>query len=146
MVGKGEFEFICDLRRINMNLPATKKIKVILADYQLPYSKLTKSEEWKEQEDRNAHMAHIISKTILSSDDHRGNLFLVGCGHAYKSEQKGIGSSAHNKTAFESAGAQLAKILGDKNVFCVSNMFFPVITMAITNLCFEEVFLTKPSN
>lgn len=27
-----------------------------------------------------------------------------------------------------------------------SNMFFPVITMAITNLCFEEVFLTKPSN
>lgn len=116
---KGEFEFICDLRRINMNLPATKKIKVILADYQLPYSKLTKSEEWKEQEDRNAHMAHIISKTILSSDDHRGNLFLVGCGHAYKSEQKGIGSSAHNKTAFESAGAQLAKILGDKNVFCV---------------------------
>ena len=68
---KGEFEFICDLRRINMNLPATKKIKVILADYQLPYSKLTKSEEWKEQEDRNAHMAHIISMTILSSDDHR---------------------------------------------------------------------------
>lgn len=40
----GEFEFICELWKLNHSLPQEKKIRVVLADYQIPYSTITKRE------------------------------------------------------------------------------------------------------
>lgn len=116
---RGEFEFLCQLWEINHSLSEDKKIKVILADYQVPYSKITNREEARELEDRNTHMANIVVDTILNSKDKRGNLFLVGCSHAYKSNQSGIASAAFGKDDELTAGAQIAKALGNDNVFTV---------------------------
>lgn len=122
---RGEFEFLCQLWNINNSLPDNKKIKVILADYQLPYSKITNKEEAKELEDRNTHMANIVVNTIQNSEEKRGNLFLVGCAHAYKSNQSGIASAAFGHEAELTAGAQIANALGDDNVFTVFQHVMP---------------------
>ena len=116
---RGEFEFLCKLWEINKSLPADKKIRVVLADYQVPYSKITKIEEAKEAEDRNTHMANLIIETINNSHDSRNYLFLVGCAHAYKSNQVGFASAAFGKNSELTAAAQLANALGDDKVFTV---------------------------
>lgn len=121
---RGEFEFICELWRINRSLPADRRIEVVLADYQIPYSKVSSREE-REAEDRNTHMAGIIAEAVMSSDDGRGNLFLVGCAHAYKSQQAGIASAAHGQEAAKTAGAQLADRLGRNNVFTIFQHVLP---------------------
>lgn len=115
---RGEFEFICQLWALNRRLPADKKVKVILADYQIPYSGLTEGNT-REAEDRNTHMADVIERTLAASDDARGNLFLVGCGHAYKSNQAGFASAASGRSSQKTAAAQLADRLGTSNVFTV---------------------------
>lgn len=116
---RGEFEFLCRLWEINRALPLNKKVRVVLADYQIPYSTISNPEEAIESEDRNSHMADVIVNTITTSDDRRNNLFLVGCAHAYKSKQSGIASSAYGKDAALTAGAQIASRLGNENVFTV---------------------------
>ena len=116
---RGEFEFLCKLREINKSLPDDKKIRVVLADYQVPYSKITKIEDAKEADDRNSHMANVIVETIKNSNDKRNNLFLVGCAHAYKSNQVGFASAAYGKDSELTAGAQLASAIGKDNVFTV---------------------------
>lgn len=110
---RGEFDFLCTLWGINQSLPDNKIIKVVLADYQIPYSKITNKEEARVLEDRNTHMAKVVVNTINNSQDTRNNLFLVGCAHAYKSNQAGISS------AELTAGAQIASTLGNGNVFTV---------------------------
>lgn len=122
---RGEFEFLCQLWNINKSLPENKKVKVILADYQVPYSKITNKEEAKELEDRNTHMANIVVNTIQNSEDKRGNLFLVGCAHAYKSNQSGIASAAFGQDNELTAGAQIANALGYDNVFTVFQHVMP---------------------
>lgn len=122
---RGEFEFLCDLWRINRALPQDKKIRVVLADYQIPYSTITTPEGFREAEDRNSHMADIIANTVSTSKDTRNNLFLVGCAHAYKSNQSGFASSAHGKAPELTAGAQLAARLGNENVFTVFQHVLP---------------------
>lgn len=116
---KGEFEFICELWRLNKSLPEDQRIMAVLADYQIPYSKTEKRDDFKELEDRNTHMADVIAGTILSSDDCRSSLFLVGCAHAYKSNQAGLASSAHGKPNATTAGHQLSERLGKENVFTI---------------------------
>lgn len=116
---RGEFEFLCKLWEINRSLSDDKKIKVILADYQVPYSKITNREDAKELEDRNTHMANVVVNTVQNSKDKRGNFFLVGCAHAYKSNQSGIASAAFGKDNELTAGAQIANALGEDNVFTV---------------------------
>lgn len=116
---RGEFEFICDLWHLNKSLPSDKRVKIVLADYQVPYSKIKSREELKELEDRNTHMADVIENTILSSKDNRNNLFLVGCAHVYKSRQAGLGSAAYGKESAATAGYQLSERLGTDNVFTV---------------------------
>lgn len=122
---RGEFEFLCNIWNINRALPHNKKIRVVLADYQIPYSAITTREEAREAEDRNTHMADVIVNTITTSDDSRNNLFLVGCAHAYKSKQRGIASSAYGKDAALTAGAQIADKLGKDNVFTVFQHVLP---------------------
>lgn len=116
---RGEFEFLCNLWGINKSLPDDKKVKVVLADYQVPYSKITDIEESRESEDRNTHMANVVVNTVRNSADKRNNLFLVGCAHAYKSNQAGIASAEYGKENELTAGAQIADALGDDNVFTV---------------------------
>lgn len=116
---RGEFEFICKLWEINSSLAQDKKIRVVLADYQVPYSAITNREEARKAEDRNTHMADVVVNTMLQSKDTRHNLFLVGCAHAYKSKQSGIASAAYGKGNALTAGAQIAERLGNENVFTV---------------------------
>lgn len=116
---RGEYEFLCKLWEINRHLPEDKKIRVVLADYQIPYSSIANEEEAREKEDRNSHMADVVVSSINKAEDSRNNLFLVGCGHAYKSKQSGFASSAYGKDADMTAGAQIADRLGKENVFTV---------------------------
>lgn len=121
----GEFEFICDLWHLNQTLPQNKRIKIILADYQVPYSFAANREDFREAEDRNTHMANIIANTISANKDRRSNLFLVGCAHAYKSHQAGFASSATGQEAALTAGAQLTAELGENNVFTIFQHVLP---------------------
>lgn len=122
---RGEYEFLCALRQINQSLPLDKRLRVVLADYQLPYSKITKREEAHEMEDRNSHMAKIVVSTVQNSADTRGSLFIVGCAHAYKSNQAGFASAAFGEEPELTAGAQIAKALGGENVFTVFQHVMP---------------------
>lgn len=115
---RGEYEFLCDLWQLNHALPAESKIKVTLADYQIPYSQVSHKGQ-REEEDRNTHMADIIEQTISSTTDKRNSLFLVGCAHAYKSSNPGIASAAYGKKPELTAAAQLAQRLGGENVFTI---------------------------
>lgn len=144
---RGEFEFLCQLWELNRSLPQNKKIRVVLADYQVPYSTITNREDARETEDRNTHMADIVVNTIMQSTDSRSNLFLVGCAHAYKSKQMGIASAAHGKEAELTAGAQIAERLGNDNVFTIFQHVLPgdnlggnksAIRGGIFDLAFEQ--------
>ena len=116
---RGEYEFLCKLWELNHSLPDDKKIRVVLADYQIPYSRITRREETRTMEDRNTHMANIVVSNIRNSSDSRNNLFLVGCGHAYRSNQAGYASAADGKESELTAGAQITKALGSDQVFIV---------------------------
>ena len=96
-----------------------------MADYQLPYSAITKREEVQASEDRNTHMANIVVNNVRNSTDTRSSLFLVGCGHVYKSNQAGFASAAYGKDSEMTAGAQITKALGDDNVFTVFQHVMP---------------------
>lgn len=122
---RGEYEFLCKLWGLNHSLPADKKIRVVLADYQIPYSKITRREDTRTFEDRNNHMAKIVVNNIENSSDDRNNLFLVGCAHAYKSNQAGFASAADGKEAELTAGLQISKALGRDKVFTVFQHVLP---------------------
>ncbi|MDE6125811.1 MAG: hypothetical protein K2G30_02545 [Muribaculaceae bacterium] len=114
---RGEFEFLCDLWRLNRSLPEDSRIGVVLADYQVPYSEIT--ERTPEAENRDTHMADVVAGHIARSGDSRGNLFLVGCGHACKSDVPGLYSAAAGEALRNTAARQLADRLGDGEVFTV---------------------------
>lgn len=122
---RGEFEFICDVWRLNRSLPAGKRIRIVLADYQIPYSKITDRKDARSLENRNTHMADVIEETVRTSSDGRNSLFLVGCAHAYKSRQSGIASAASGQAEVPTAGAQLTDRLGAENVFTVFQHVLP---------------------
>lgn len=116
---RGEYEFLRKLWELNHSLPDNKKIRVVLADYQIPYSKITRREDTRTTEGRNSHMADVVVRNIVNSSDKRNNLFLVGCAHVYKSNQAGFASAADGKTSELTAGAQITKALGSDKVFTV---------------------------
>lgn len=122
---RGEYEFLCKLWGLNRSLPDDKKIRVILADYQVPYSKITSREDTQTLEDRNSHMTKIVVNTIENSTDRRNNLFLVGCAHVYKSNQAGFASAADGKESDLTAGAQITNALGGDNVFTIFQHVLP---------------------
>lgn len=116
---KGEFDFICDIRRINQTLPAEKRISIRLADFQLPYSKIPDAEAWQaalaEEEPRNTHMADVIERYIKSGADNRSCLFEVGLTHAYNNDRL----ISLDREDGPVAGAQLKQRLGEDAVFTV---------------------------
>ena len=122
---RGEYEFLCELWKLNRSLPMDKRIKVILADYQVHYSRITEKEEAKLMKDRNTHMAEVVVSNVLNAPDERHSLFLVGCAHVYESNQAGIASKADGKKADLTAGAQITEALGEENVFTVFQHALP---------------------
>lgn len=113
---KGGFEFLKAMWTLNRSLPAAKKISVVLADFQIPYSEIANREQFENcpEEDRNTHMAGVVERTVRASKDKRNNLFVVGCGHAYKSEVPGGYSTPRGERPVLTAGAQLnARFPGD---------------------------------
>lgn len=120
---RGEYEFLCSLWHLNHRLPEEKRIKVVLADFQLPFSRIASHDEFVAEdsvsEDRNTHMADVICKWFAEQRDFRSALFLVGCAHAYKTSVPGIASAPDGMRPSRTAGAQLAERLGMENVFTV---------------------------
>jgi hypothetical protein len=126
---KGEYDFICDIWRLNQLLPQEKRIKIQLVDFQIPYSQIQTAEEYREAimraENRNTHMADVIEQYIKTKSDTRGCLFLVGCAHVFKSNVAGIASAGGDGKEEMTAGAQLAQRFGSKNVFTVFQHVLP---------------------
>lgn len=127
---RGEFEFMVEIWKINRNLPAGKKIKVMLADFQAPYSTITTPEEYAEygregtkRKNRDEHMADVITDHLKSSSDRRNTLFIVGYLHAYKTPE----TVWFDKKP--SAGYVLSQRLGRENVFSI----FPHVPIIANN-------------
>ena len=126
---KGEYEFICDVWRLNQSLPKEKRIRIVLADYQIPYSQIQTSDELRAEEtaakERNTHMADVVEQYINTKSDTRNCLFLVGCAHACKARTDGIASAGGDGKEQMQAGGQLAGRLGAKNVFTIFQHVLP---------------------
>lgn len=126
---KGEYEFICDVWQLNQHLPKNERIKIILVDFQIPYSQIQTAEQFHEAtlkaKNRNTHMADIIEQYINTKRDSRNCLFLVGCAHAYKSGMAGIASMGGDGKEHMTAGAQLAKRLKPQSLFTVFQHVMP---------------------
>lgn len=126
---KGEYDFICDVWRLNQRLPKGERIKIRLADYQIPLSKIQTTEEYRIENsiavERNTHMADVIEQFINTKNDPRNSLFLVGCAHACKSGLETIVTSDGEKKEIKVAGGQLAERFGTENVFTVFQHAIP---------------------
>lgn len=120
---KGQFDFMLALRELNQKLPAEKKIKVVLADYQFSMDSIKTRDqfmaEMKNAKDRNTQMADVIEQTIESSDDSRNSLFIVGFGHSYKTHIPGMASTAPGQKPALSAAAQLVERFSDEAIFSI---------------------------
>jgi hypothetical protein len=107
---KGEYEFICELWKINQH--SDKKIRIIPVDYQADWDKLQTKDDWnnylREDHDRDSTMAEIITKS-LNINDKRHSLFIVGMWHAKK--------SSLNKQI--SAGTILSETLPEHTLFSI---------------------------
>lgn len=112
---RGEFEFLVELWKLNRTLPVEKRIKVVLVDFQIPYSDIQTTEELRNypEKNRNTHMADMVERTVRSSTDMRSNLFIVGYTHAYKSSVPGLQGSVLT------AGAQLSERFSGSEVFTI---------------------------
>ncbi|MDR1984954.1 MAG: hypothetical protein LBQ28_09045 [Prevotellaceae bacterium] len=118
---KGMFDFLMDLWDINHNLSNENKIKIIATDYQRPfYNEIISKKQYDSISaihlDRNEIMAKIVENQINKSNDRRNNLFIVGCGHAYKSSALQRGRLQINGL---SAGNILSEKLENENVFSI---------------------------
>ena len=126
---KGEYDFICDVWRLNQRLPEGEQIKIRLADYQIPFSRIQTSQEYRTEDsmavERNTHMANVIEQYINTKNDPRNSLFLVGCGHACKSGWETIVTACGDVKEIKVAGGQLAERLGAENVFAVFQHAIP---------------------
>ena len=87
---RGMYSFLVNMWDINSKLPNEKKIKVFAADFPRPfYHNITTLEQYKEltkESDRNECMAQTVENYLNSANDKRNCLFIVGSGHAYKSD------------------------------------------------------------
>jgi len=117
---KGGFEFLINLWKLNKQLPEKEKISVVFADFQTPIRKIKTKEELEEYKKdspkRNTHMADIIERTIKTTNDSRNNLYIVGYGHAYKSQA--INEYGESPEGDCSAANQLVKRFSSNDIFC----------------------------
>ena len=120
---KDEFDFMVALWHLNRELPEDRKIKVVLADYQMPWDRMKSADDVKAfpDKDRNRHMADVVEQTMKANTDGRHALFIVGYMHALKSNRlRGLYASASEDLAAAlPAGAQLADRFSAEEVFCI---------------------------
>ncbi len=120
---RGEYEFLINVWKLNQNLSKRKRINVVGTDAQLDYEKIKTAEEFEKQSlllcDRNTNMANIIETTIKTKKDRRNSLFIVGYGHAYKSQVPGGYSKAKGKKPAITAATQLVKRFANDSIFVV---------------------------
>lgn len=124
---KDQYEFLTELWKQNRPLKSSKKINVILVDFQIAYSRIKTKEEMENypQIDRNLHMANVIENYVKHSKDKRHHLFIVGVGHAYKSNVPGRYSTPAGQERQLTAGAQLVRRFPANEVF---TLFQHVVT------------------
>jgi hypothetical protein len=119
---KGMFEFLCEIWRVNRNLPESRRIKVFAVDIPRPFGTFRTANEMKRyfesSPNRNAFMTEAVEKDVRSGRDSRHGLFIVGTGHAYKSTPPGFASSAA-ATEIPSAGSLLASRLPRGSVYTI---------------------------
>ena len=129
---KGMFEFILDVWKLNKTLPLAKKIRLVAADYPRPFRQFKTFEEldryFRAASNRNAFMADRVETGIRSNQDGRHSLFIVGCGHAYKSAAPGTASSYASRDEVPTAGALLSARFPKENIFIIFSH-----TLAISN-------------
>ena len=119
---KDEFDFMVALWHLNRELPEDRKIKVVLADYQMPWDRMKSADDVKAfpDKDRNTHMADVVEQTMKANTDGRHALFIVGYLHALKSNRlPGLYSAESEDLAALPAGAQLAGRFSAEEVFCI---------------------------
>ncbi|MDR1653028.1 MAG: ChaN family lipoprotein [Prevotellaceae bacterium] len=117
---RGMYDFLVALWDTNAKLPEGKKIKVFAADFPRPfYNNVTTKEQYEDltkASDRNEYMANAVENYINSTTDKRNCLFVVGCGHAYKS---GALLRGRWQTSGKSAANLLCEIFGKDSVFTI---------------------------
>lgn len=116
---KGEFDFLKDLWQVNRSLEPAQRIRVVLADYQIPYSRIQSAIEKDtiKEEDRNTHMANVIERHLTNNHDTRNNLFIIGFGHAQRSDEPGGYSTPDGMEPALTVGTQLFHRLPEGEVF-----------------------------
>ncbi len=129
---RGMFEFILEVWKLNKALPLEKRIKLVAADYPRPFRQFKTFEEldryFRAASNRNAFMADRVETSLRSNRDGRHGLFIVGCGHAYKSAVPGAASSYASRDEVTTAGALLSARLPKENIFIIFSH-----TLAISN-------------
>lgn len=115
---RGQFEFLCELWKLNHSLPSEKRIEVVLTDCQPKFSRLRTKDDV-EYLDRDECMAKSVFNYLSSSTDKRSSIFLVGCAHANKPGADGYEEAIANGARDLTAGARLRNLLGAENVFTV---------------------------
>lgn len=120
---RGMYEFIVEVWRLNKRLPSEKMVKIIAVDIPRPFNRFQSQEEQKtffeKSPDRNENMSRVIEEHINSNKDKRNCLFIVGLGHAYKSNTPGFASSSSLGSASPAAGSLLLKKLSCEGVFSI---------------------------
>ncbi|MCK9280801.1 MAG: hypothetical protein M0P71_09280 [Melioribacteraceae bacterium] len=146
---KGMYEFLIEIWKLNKTLPKEKRVNLVCVDEPRPFGLFKNYEEMKTHFnsilDRNEQMAKIISETISNNKDKRNSLFIVGNGHAFKSQVPGFGVDRRKNEAKPTAAAQLTKIFAPDEVFSIFQ-HCPVISNdgkirgLIRNGIFDSVF------
>ena len=118
---RGMHEFMLDLWEVNKQLLPEKKIKVFAVDFPRPFhTPITTKAQYQaffdDLPDRNVCMATIIEDYIQSSSDKRNCLFIVGNGHAYKSQ---VLFRARFLQTGRSAGSLLLEKLPATDIFSI---------------------------
>jgi hypothetical protein len=119
---RGEFEFLQALHARQQALPPGRRLRIVAVDEARPFAALKTKEDFERQSrsgpDRNSQMASSVLGTLKQSPDSRHALFVVGAGHAVKSNVPGFAVGRPDPQP--PAAAQLAAALGPDQVFSVS--------------------------
>jgi hypothetical protein len=112
---KPMLDFFVTVWKVNRQLPADKKLRIMLVDMERPWNKIHKREDWGQYDvDRDKYMAENILRDIREQpEEKRNGLFIVGVGHtmlnlrhpAYPAELAG---------AMRAAGWHLREEMGEE--------------------------------
>lgn len=116
-------DFFRTVWEVNRQLPASKRLRIMLVDMARPWKEIQKREDWRKYDvDRDKYMAENIVRDLdQNAADKRNTLFIVGYGHAM------VNFTRPGDYPMKSAGWYLREKLGPASVFAVFP-HSPVIT------------------